>query len=75
LNEILEACGDATKIIIIESLSTFLIYNHIDDLRNFIRNLVSKNDPNLKIFAITPEKNNKMIVEGLAPFFDKIITI
>jgi len=37
--------------------------------------MISKNDQNLKIFAITPDEKDKFVIEKFSPLFDRVMFV
>ncbi len=62
------------KILIIESLSTFAIYNQIHDLIVFLRYFIT-HISKLKLLAITPDEKDRFVIDNLGPLFDSIIKV
>lgn len=61
------------RILMIDSLSTFLVYNDVDTLARFVSTIIVKNDSKSIIF--TPKEKDKTLIEKVGPFFDKIIEL
>jgi len=67
----------AKKFLIIDALSTLLIYNNLESVAKFIQSLsslASTNEDILMIFA-TSECKNDNLIQKITPFFDKVIKI
>jgi len=61
------------KFLIIDALSTLLIYNNEDKVKEFIKNITeyaSKN--NFQVIAISPETRGEELLDKISNFFDNI---
>ncbi len=62
-----------SKFIIIDALSTLLIYNQPDAVAKFVRYLISfTSSEGIKVIVLTTESPNDRILPKVQPFFDKI---
>lgn len=61
------------KLLIIDSLSTFLIYNEINTLASFVSSVTKRNKNKLVVF--TPKEKDRTLIDKVCPFFDKIIKL
>jgi len=59
------------KLLVVDSLSTFLIYNDINTVARFVSSTIQKNKNKLIMF--TPKEKDKTLIEKVGPFFDEII--
>lgn len=64
------------KFIIIDALSTLLIYNQPDAVAKFVRYLASMtSSKEIKIMVLTTESPNDRILPKVEPFFDRVARV
>ena len=62
-----------TKYIVIDALSTLLIYNKEELVITFVKKLLEKTQSNTKIIISTPEAKGGEFINKISLFFDKVI--
>ncbi|MBU2638543.1 MAG: hypothetical protein KJ955_06215 [Nanoarchaeota archaeon] len=64
------------RFIIIDALSTLLIYNHPDAVAKFTRYMASlTSSQGIKLIVLTTESLNDRILPKVQPFFDRIVRL
>ncbi len=60
------------KYLIIDALSTFLIYSPENKVAGFIKEITEKSSENLKIIAFAPKTKGEELLEKIFNFFDEV---
>ena len=60
------------KYLLIDALSTLLIYNPENQVAAFIKEVTEKSSDNLKVVAFSPETKGEELLEKIFNFFDEV---
>ena len=63
---------EGEKFIIIDALSTLLIYNNENNVATFVNDLLKHSSPSTEILAFSPETKGEELLKKIFNFFDKV---